>query len=443
MRLIEFRSENIKRIKAIALQPDGPVLELSGRNRQGKTSVLDSLYWLLAGTKDIQDDPIREGATHGESSADLGDLIARRTYSRRAEAGKDGKGYTTKLTITPKVGSKVSGLAPQALLDSLIGPLSFDPMTFMKAPEKQQYEMLRKLVKGVDFDAIDKANAADYEARKNHNRDVAQKRAAAAQIVVPAGVPAKPIDDADLLTKMTEAAQINSGIQQESARRERLRDSLTRVTTIIDDSVAETQALRDRIAGLEAETAGYQVDRQRFLSEIDALPPLGELVDVATVSQQITEARRTNHLVADKQRRAALETEAAQIEFLVEDLTNAMDARQQEKRDAIAAADLGVPGLGLGDDRVFLNGHPIRQGSAAEQLQVSLAIAMASNPQLKLVMIRDGNTLDDDSMEVVRKMAADWDGLVIIERVDSSGRVGVVIEDGEVVAVNPSMMAAE
>lgn len=437
MRLIEFRAENIKRIKAVSLHPDGPTLELSGRNRQGKTSILDSLYWLLTGTRDIQDDPIREGQDKAETSADLGDIIVRRTYSRRSEQGKDGKAYRTSLTINPKPGTKVSGMAPQELLNSIIGPLSLDPIAFMRASDRQQYEMLRSLVKDVDFDAIDAANAADYEARTAYNREIKQKRAVADGIVVPEDTPDQPIDESALLDRLTTATQHNSDVQREESTRAATGDRISELRDRANETSDRAKQLRAEADALDARAMQFVATAATLQKDLDELPTLPEPVDVSAASAELQQARITNKLIDRKRSKSALESEIASLEFLVGDLTAGMDERNAKKRAAIEAADLGVPGLGLGDDAVYLNGHPVRQSSGADQLQISMAIAMAANPQLKLVMIRDGNVLDDDSLSVVRRMAAEWDGLVIIERVDPSGKVGVVIEDGEVVAINP------
>ena len=93
------------------------------------------------------------------------------------------------------------------------------------------------------------------------------------------------------------------------------------------------------------------------------------------------------------------------------------------------------PVAGLGFDQlggVTFNGLPFSQASTAEQLRVSVAIGLALNPQLRVLLIRDGSLLDDDSMKMVAKMAAKADAQVWIERVEIDGQVSVVIEDGAI-----------
>ena len=63
-------------------------------------------------------------------------------------------------------------------------------------------------------------------------------------------------------------------------------------------------------------------------------------------------------------------------------------------------------------------------------------MAVALNPKLKVVLVRDGSLLDDNSLELVAELAKVSGHQVWMEIVDTSGEVGVYIEDGQVAAVD-------
>jgi hypothetical protein len=86
---------------------------------------------------------------------------------------------------------------------------------------------------------------------------------------------------------------------------------------------------------------------------------------------------------------------------------------------------------------VNYNGLPFEQGSDAEQLRVSISIAMASNPKLRVIRIRDGSLLDENGLKLVAELAHEKDYQIWIERVDTTGSIGIVMEDGEVTARKP------
>ena len=111
-----------------------------------------------------------------------------------------------------------------------------------------------------------------------------------------------------------------------------------------------------------------------------------------------------------------------------------MEKRDQQKRDAIAAAKhLPVEGLDFTDDCLLYKGHPFEQASMAVRLKVGVALAMASNPRLRVLRIRDGSLLDDTSMAAIAEMAEANDFQVWVEARRYLGRrVGFVVEDGTV-----------
>lgn len=49
MKIVQLKSENVKRISAVEITPDGNVVVVGGKNGAGKSSVLDSIQWALGG----------------------------------------------------------------------------------------------------------------------------------------------------------------------------------------------------------------------------------------------------------------------------------------------------------------------------------------------------------------------------------------------------------
>lgn len=117
-------------------------------------------------------------------------------------------------------------------------------------------------------------------------------------------------------------------------------------------------------------------------------------------------------------------------------LTETMQALDDSREDGLKKAVFPVEELSFGDDGVTYNGFPFTQASDAERLRVSFEIAMALNPQLKVIRIRNGNQLDPNNLALVEEMAKENGFQVWIEWVDITGEIGVAIKDGCVVADN-------
>ncbi len=117
-----------------------------------------------------------------------------------------------------------------------------------------------------------------------------------------------------------------------------------------------------------------------------------------------------------------------------EALTAEIEGLDRNKAEGLAAAVFPVDGLGFDESGVTYKGIPFSQASSAEQIQVSLAMAMSLNPTLRVIRIMDGSLLDADSLALISTAATDADYQVWIERVGDGGEGGVVIEDGEIEA---------
>lgn len=116
-------------------------------------------------------------------------------------------------------------------------------------------------------------------------------------------------------------------------------------------------------------------------------------------------------------------------------LTTKLETLDADKRGQLSAAKFPVDGLSIdlvNEGGVLFKGFPFSQASSAEQLRVSVAMGMALNPTLRVMCIRDGSLLDEDSMQMLADMAEAGDYQFWIETVDTTGPSTIVIEDGHV-----------
>lgn len=435
MKIIELRAENIKRLLAVTIKPNGNMVEITGKNGAGKTSVLDSIWWALEGQKNIQAVPIRKGATSAKIKLDMGELKVTRTFnaSRDAKTKELTGDFTTSIVVENEQGARFP--SPQAVIDGLLGALSFDPLAFTRMKPVEQLETLRRFVPDVDFDSIDRLNHGDFAKRTEINRQAKDLRARESGIVVPAKVP-EEVDEAALVAELEAAGKQNAELETRKSRREA-------ATAEMATQVAQAAGYDARCAKLKAEIAELNnaaVDLRTKATATEAnfskAGPMPEPVDTAPVKLKIQEAGANNRTAREAKRlaeeKARLATDAEALEKQASDLTAAMEKRKADKAAAIAQAKMPIEGIGFGDGVVLMNDVPFEQASDAEQLRASIGIAAAMNPKLRVIRVRDGSLLDEDAMKMLAEFADANDLQVWIERVDSSGRVGFVLEDGEV-----------
>ncbi len=408
MKVIEFRAENFKRLKVVEITPDGTLQVVAGRNAQGKTSVLDAIWLTLGGGAAAKGTarPIRDGQDRAEVTLDLGELTVTRTWSN------DGK---TALKVESASGARPK--SPQALLDSLIGRLSFDPLAFAHHDDKTQMAILLALV-DLPFDPQELADErrAIFERRTDVNRRAKGLQAQVSGMPRPAkDLPAEEVSASALLAELRDKQTVEN---TRASQAEQLRLS-----------TAKVEALKAQRDELELAIRDLRANAKQMTERLQALPPAE---DLSVYDERLSSIEDTNAAVraAVRRREAAAEHEAAVAES--DSLTDELVALDEMKVKAIEAAAMPVDGLGFDDEGVTYQGVPFRQCSAAERLRVSMAIAMADQPELRVIRITDGSLLDSENLALVQEMAAEHDFQVWVEKVDESGSIGVVIEDGQV-----------
>jgi energy-coupling factor transporter ATP-binding protein EcfA2 len=422
MKIVSLQAENVKRLRAVEIRPTGNLVEITGKNGQGKTSILDAIWWALGGAKHVQKRPIRTGQRSARVVVDLGQWKVTRTFDLVQREGETAEEVTTKLIVESAEGARFP--QPQAMLDGLVGSLSFDPLAFTEMDAKGQFNALRTFVPDVDFDKIATANKKDFDLRRDVNRQAREARAAADQIGdIPDDV--RPVDEGALIAALDDAGKKNAELEQRKARRDQAAQRIATLRLAVADA-------RKQAAALLAQADADENSCNELEKKLADAGPLPEPLDTTTIREAIEAARQKNALVAKAQERARLIDRAQTLEAEARALTDAMEKREADKRASIARAKMPVPGLEFGDGEILLGGVPFDQASDAEQLRASVAIAAAMNPKLRIIRVRDGSKLDSDAMALLAKMAGENDCQVWVETVDSRGPSAIVIEDGMV-----------
>lgn len=401
MKIVELRAENVKRLRAVEIRPDGELVVIGGRNAQGKSSVLDAIWLALGGGKASKETPvpIRDGEDKASVRLDLGDLVVTRSWTHKGSSLKvesaDGAQYRS----------------PQSMLDKLVGQLSFDPLAFTRLSPREQREALMRLVDlDIDLDALDQQIRDTYENRTRIGRE----GTAIGDIEVDDDLPDRERSAQDLIARIREAEEHNREV-------ERAQRNLDAAVKKVEDLTANVERLKTDLAIAQDEVDGTLEFLKGALVR-DVAPLEAELAGVEESNQRI----RANNAARDKAR-------------LKEELRTQYDAATAElarletvKLEGLRAAKFPITGLSFTDDGVTYRGVPLSQASSAEQIKVSLAMGMALNPTLRVLMIKDGSLLDADSMAAIRQQITDGDYQLWVEVVTPDADNAVIIEDGQV-----------
>lgn len=422
MKLISLNAENFKRLKCVFIPVKDGVTKIVGKNGQGKTSALDAIAAAIGGAAATPEMPIRKGESKAVVLLDLEDYTVEKVWTDKGASIK----------ITAKDGSRVQG-GPQGILDKLYGDLSFDPLAFTRLKPTEQAAMLAR-VAGVD---LAKFKAQREGAADRRAADTRTLKAATAQLQ---GMPVMPPDTPDEEVSVKFLMSELSAAEKQVADFESVKRNFTSKSAQVGTYAARLEQCRKeaeetaRIAAKKVEIAlmDFNAAEKAAMEAKDLLDKTPEPPDTNPLKQKLIESESINNKVREKKMRAEKQKAVEELQKLVAAHDEAVKLIDKQKDEAIAAAPLPIKGLSITDGGIYLNGIPFTDLSASEQLAISTNIGLALNKNLKLILIRDGSLLDNDSMAALEKFAAESGSQILIERVDMGSETGVIIEDGEV-----------
>lgn len=407
--------ENVKRIKVVDVVPKTDVVEITGQNAQGKSSVLDSIIYVLGGKEEIPVKPIREGEQTAKIVLETEDFTATRTFTD--------KGTYLKVAAN-------TGKSPQAYLDSKINKISFDPVEFSRKDDKEKEELLRKIT-GLDTKALETEKARLYELRKTVGREVERLKVFKNELGEPRyGLPDEEISSSELLTKI-------DNINNDNIRRNQLLNKVEMYRKDSDMLSRQIKSKEDEIKLLQTQIDNLRKSQFSLHNTIDELQSeAGKIIveDTTALRGELMTIEETNKLIRKNQQIATVRNQYDDKAAEYNDYTQEIHDIDASIQELIHSTEFPIEGLSVDENGIVFNGQPISQASQAEQIKIGLAIAESLNPELQIVLIKDGSLLDKTSMKIIRDFAKQKDCQIWVERVEPDSEDAIIIEDGGIVS---------
>lgn len=226
VKITSLEVENVKRIKAVQIEPAATGLTvIGGNNGQGKTSVLDAIAWALGGEKYRPAAAQREGANTPprlQITLSNGLVVERR-------------GKNSSLTVTDPEGRR----AGQQLLNEFVEQLALDLPRFMAASDKEKADTLLKIIGvGDKLAELDRQIKTAFDRRTAIGQIARQKKAFAEEMLEYPEAPDEPVSATELILRQQEILARNGENQRLRDQEARLR-SQTEVLQARVDSLAE------------------------------------------------------------------------------------------------------------------------------------------------------------------------------------------------------------
>ena len=399
--------ENVKRIKAVKIEPSATGLTIvGGNNNQGKTSVLDAIAWALGGNKYKPSQAQREGS---QVTPTLKIVMSNGLIVER-------KGKNASLKVIDPNGQK----GGQQLLDSFVEELAINLPKFMESTPKEKADTLLQII-GVGN------RLAELELKENelyNNRHAIgviadqKEKFAKEQEYYP--------DAPKELVSIAELIQQQQAILAKNGENARKRQNVDTIQMQYSNAEANVSRLQEELAKAIDERDKFKQDLA--IAQKDAM----ELHDESTAEieaniQQIDDINRKVRANLDKEK---AEEDAKEIRQQYNALSVEIEDVRKQKRDLLTNADLPLEGLSVDDGELLYLGQRWDNMSGSQQLQVATAIVRKLKPECGFVLIDKLEQMD----QVTLQEFGEWlkrEGLqAIATRVSTGDECSIIIEDG-------------
>lgn len=399
--------ENVKRVKAVKLEPSATGLTIvGGNNNQGKTSVLDAIAWAMGGNKYKPSQAQREGSTIPPS--------LKITLSNGLIVERSGKNSTLKV-IDPS-GNK----AGQNLLDSFVEELAINLPKFMEQTSKEKAKTLLQIIGvGPQLAELELQEKAKYDERHTIGVIADQKEKFAKEQPYYPDAPKELISIAELI-------QQQQAILAKNGENARKRQNLVAIQNRHDSAAAEVERLEQLLA--DAKTKKEQLAQDLAIANTDAM----DLIDESTeeIENNIAEIDEINRKVRANLDKDKAEEDAKGYREQYKELDNVIADIRKQKTDLLTNADLPLPGLSVDDGELLYLGQRWDNMSGSQQLQVATAIVRKLKPECGFVLIDKLEQMDQLTLQEFGAWLEQEGLQAIATRVSTGGECSVIIEDG-------------
>lgn len=414
MKILNLQVQNVKKIRAIDITPKENTVIISGKNGNGKSSTMDSIAMLLGGKKLIPEQPVRIGENTASIKADLGAFVVTRHWTSPE---------VSYLKLENKEGAKFSNA--QSMLDAIVGELSFDPLAFTTIEPRKRLEILRQLTK-LDFTQMDR----EFHELTAKRRDIGRDRDLYKAQLDTEFVSVMEDEEQKVAVNITDVQKQRAIAQQQNemiSKAKADRHNLVHQFDIIEKEIEQYKNLieikqhqRDKLA----KEIGEENNRINSLVQID----------LTKFDQQIEQHYKDQTKFQKIEAKRRISAKYNECKNAWDKYTHTLEEIQTKKQKMLSETKMPIDGLAFGDNEITYSGIPFGQLSQAEQIKISMAIATAMNPKLRVVMIYNGSLLDGSAMKFVQDFANEKDLQVWVERVaEGPDGSSVYIEDGAVV----------
>ena len=415
IKINKLEIENVKRIKAVKIEPTSNGLTIvGGNNNQGKTSVLDSIAWALGGEKYRPSQAQREGSTIPPTLHIVmnNGLVVER------------KGKNSSLKVTDPTGNK----AGQQLLNEFVEQLALDLPKFMESSGKEKAQILLRIIGvGDQLEVLDRKEKELYNNRLSIGQIADRKKKFADEQPYYPEAPKELISPSELIRQQQEILARNGENQRKREQVEKYKSSVFFIRQSVDSMREQLEQEEQKLKEAEENLRIAQMNASDLQDE-----------STAELEASLADIEEINRKVRANMDKDKAEDEALDYKNQYNALTTEIDKTRKAKTELLQSAELPLPELSVKDGELIYKGQQWDNMSGSDQLKVSTAIVRKLNPKCGFVLLDKLEQMDLNTLQEFGQWLEQEGLQAIATRVSTGGECSIIIEDGYVKEPDPA-----
>lgn len=409
MKINKLEIENVKRVKAVKLEPTANGLTIiGGNNRQGKTSVLDSIAWALGGDRYRPSMPQREGSVIPPM---LHIVMSNGLVVER-------KGKNSDLKVTDPSGRK----GGQQLLNEFVEQLAIDLPKFLESSSQDKAKTLLRIIGvGDRLEELERQEKELYNQRLAIGQIADQKKKYAKEQPYYPDAPKDIVSPTELIKQQQDILARNGENQRKRDRADRYRQSVALLSR-------EVESLQEQMSKKRQELEEAQMNLNTAMMEAQDLDDQS----TAELEQSISNIEEVNRKVRANLDKDKAEEDALAYRNQYDSLTSRISQVRQDKAALLGSAELPLPGLSVADGELVYNGQRWDNMSGSDHLKVATAIVRKLNPKCGFVLLDKLEQMDLQTLQEFGKWLEQEGLQAIATRVSTGEECSIIISDGYV-----------
>ena len=415
MKINRLEIENVKRVKAVKIEPNASGLTIiGGDNNQGKTSILDAITWALGGDNYRPSKAVRDGSV---TPPNLSITMSNGLLVER-------KGKNSSLYVTDTTGRHEGG---QQILNAFVEALALNLPKFMEASDKEKADTLLNIIGvGPQLAELEKKEAEIYNERISIGRIADRKEKYAKEQTYYPDAPKDIVSAADLIKQQQD-------ILAKNGENERLRSRLTSITQEKHRLFDEAQRIEEQISDLQKRKKELVTRYEKTAEdETTAMKTVAQLKDESTaeLERSISDIDEINRKVRANLDRDKAEDDAREYLDQYTQLTQKLNDVRIQKTNLLNGARLPLPGLSVEDGKLTYNGQQWDNMSGSDRLIVATSIVRELNPKCGFVLLDKLEQMDLDTLNAFGVWLQSQGIQAIATRVSKGDECQIIIDDG-------------